>query len=116
MNKQQYQVYLQSEYWKDFAKYIKEKRGNKCQLCSSGEGLNVHHSPDGYKRLWREYQNDSSVTILCGDCHTKHHARASIGADAFYELLAKYDRALREIIASATIIRGEDNDVSDYLV
>jgi hypothetical protein len=48
-----------------------ERAGNRCQVCYSGEDLNVHHRT--YERRGNEDPED--LTVLCQQCHTWFHRR-----------------------------------------
>lgn len=64
-----YNVYLQSEHWKNFRNETLKKR-NKCEKCNSKENLCLHHLT--YERLGHETQED--IMVLCNDCHKKIHS------------------------------------------
>lgn len=64
-----YSEYLASEDWANLRKRTIELQGNECQICGSGERLQVHHisyqnGPD--PDLW-------DLVVLCKDCHNKVH-------------------------------------------
>lgn len=69
MRKAEYQEYLNSDHWKQIRLKALERAGNKCQLCSSKENLNVHHNT--YKNRGHEDLND--LVVLCRKCHAKFH-------------------------------------------
>ena len=66
-----YQVYLQSDHWKDIKKRFYKSKLNKkkCYVCEKRFGLQLHHRT--YKRLGKEYLHD--LIQLCGVCHLKAH-------------------------------------------
>lgn len=64
----EYQIYLQTDHWKNTRYKILEERGCKCEKC--GEyGNEIHHLT--YENLWRE--NPSDLQVLCDDCHDATH-------------------------------------------
>ena len=64
-----YLDYIKSTPWKEKCKSIKLARGNKCQVCGSGNNLQVHHNT--YDRLGCEDDND--LVLLCKSCHFLFH-------------------------------------------
>ena len=60
----EYNQYIQSDKWKEKARAIIERDGNKC-ICGSKEKLQVHHKT--YDRLFNEI--DSDLITLCDPCH-----------------------------------------------
>ena len=85
-----YQEYLQSDYWKLFASEAKERVGNRCQLCNSEGSLHVHHRT--YERLGEELPDD--VTVLCADCHARFHDKINLPSHDMMQDMVK--RILRE--------------------
>lgn len=73
VNKRQlYENYLKSKKWIDFRNSIKEKRGNKCEICNiKGVVLHGHHLT--YERLMNELETD--IQIVCLRCHEEIHGR-----------------------------------------
>lgn len=67
--KSNYLDYIKSKPWKILSERIKQQRGNKCQLCSKTNNIQVHHNT--YKRLGKEEDND--LIVLCESCHIKFH-------------------------------------------
>lgn len=68
-NKDRYQRYLKTRYWKKFRKKALKQAGYKCQLCASKKNLHVHHN--SYDNLFWEENTD--VVVLCNKCHAKFH-------------------------------------------
>lgn len=69
-----YGDYLRTPEWCERrAKAIKRASG-RCQLCSSGRRLNVHHRT--YSRRGAEY--DSDLIVLCEECHHQFHERQAL--------------------------------------
>lgn len=65
----EYQEYLNSPHWKEIRLKALRRAGNRCQLCSSTNNLNVHHNT--YKNKGHEDLND--LVVLCRKCHSKFH-------------------------------------------
>lgn len=65
-------IYLQSDHWKATRAAALLRSGNRCQLCSKGSRLDVHHND--YTRLGAEEPFD--VVVLCRSCHEHHHEKA----------------------------------------
>jgi len=71
LKEMKYSDFLKTKYWKIISKYVKYRQ-EKCQLCGCKNNLNVHHKD--YKERGKEYLNwESSLILLCKDCHTKFH-------------------------------------------
>jgi replicative DNA helicase len=66
-----YEAYLQTPEWMERRALAIERAGNRCQVCYSGEDLNVHHRT--YERRGNEDPGD--LTVLCGQCHAWFHRR-----------------------------------------
>lgn len=64
-----YQDYLQSAHWRQVRLEALDRAGNKCQLCSRKQTLEVHHNT--YENLGCELPED--LIVLCDRCHAKHH-------------------------------------------
>jgi 5-methylcytosine-specific restriction endonuclease McrA len=70
MNKEEYQVYLQSSAWRSFRRDYILDCGYKCQMCGlSTRFLQVHHKT--YKNVGNEKPED--VIAICESCHQKTH-------------------------------------------
>lgn len=67
-----YQDYLKSDAWRARAEDALLRASHRCQLCYSGERLEVHHRT--YIRLGREEPTD--LTVLCHSCHSKFHGKS----------------------------------------
>jgi hypothetical protein len=92
-----YAQYLQTRHWDELREAAKANAGNRCQLCNTESGLQVHHRT--YERRGREELSD--LTVLCGGCHSKHHdkvarsghqgrARREDGPISYGQLMARY--------------------------
>jgi replicative DNA helicase len=66
-----YEEYLQTPEWTERRALMIERAGNRCQVCNSGEDLNVHHRT--YERRGNEGPGD--LTVLCQPCHALFHLR-----------------------------------------
>lgn len=79
MNKKQYQLYLQSNYWKEFTKQARKIFGYKCWFCESGGELHLHHTRY-YKTTFysnRKIENNLRwFLLLCKNCHKRIHKLA----------------------------------------
>lgn len=64
-----YAEYLKTEHWQQQREAAKERAGHRCQLCNSGERLEVHHRT--YERRGAEEPGD--LIVLCHGCHEKFH-------------------------------------------
>lgn len=68
----EYEDYLQSPEWKQRAEELKERAGNRCQLCNASDQecvLHVHHRT--YERIGNEEPMD--LFVLCELCHARTH-------------------------------------------
>ena len=72
----QYQAFLNTPYWKAVSERRKIRANFQCQLCSSNQKLAVHHP--NYDFHGYELQNINSLTVLCSECHEKHHDIKSV--------------------------------------
>lgn len=74
LNRDQYRewyhnTYLKSDHWQNISQQKRIEAQFRCQLCNSGEKLQVHHRT--YERVGKELLSD--LTALCGECHDKFH-------------------------------------------
>jgi hypothetical protein len=60
-----YYDYLASDEWKEKADKVKERAGNRCQVCNSPDNLRAHHRT--YERVRNEHDDD--LICLCDSCH-----------------------------------------------
>lgn len=66
----QYQLYLESDHWKELRKIVLDRDGNKCTRCDSKFWLQAHH------KIYRKRFEDSvpgDLVTLCRSCHEKEH-------------------------------------------
>lgn len=68
-SKAEYKEYLNSPHWKEIRLKALARAGNRCQLCSSTDSLNVHHNT--YRNRGNEDLKD--LVVLCRNCHEKFH-------------------------------------------
>ena len=67
-----YDEYIQSDSWIEFANAAKKRVKNRCQLCNvSADVIKLHAHHRTYARLGHE--DCADITVLCADCHAKHH-------------------------------------------
>lgn len=67
-----YKDFLKTPYWKAIAEKIRFKAGNKCQICNSSDGLNVHHRT--YEHHGDELHHMDDLICLCHRCHQNYHS------------------------------------------
>lgn len=67
--KVEFKEYLNSPHWKEIRLKALARSGNRCQLCSSTDNLNVHHNT--YRNRGNEDLKD--LVVLCRNCHEKFH-------------------------------------------
>ena len=66
--------FVQTNYWKYIAHYVKHINGHKCNRCGSGKKLQVHHKT--YFHKGREiYFMNQDLEVLCDQCHAKEHGK-----------------------------------------
>lgn len=70
--KQQYQDYLQTDYWKLVAGTVKERGGHRCQVCNSSKRLEAHHRT--YEHKGNELEHLGDLICLCRNCHGLFHS------------------------------------------
>lgn len=68
MEYESYNEFLKSDEWKQVAKMVKDRDGNKCVICGSTENLNAHHIGYNGDRL-----NEDDIVTLCNRCHECLH-------------------------------------------
>jgi hypothetical protein len=69
----EYAEYLQTAHWKEISAKVKERAGNRCQVCNSDRALEAHHRT--YENIFHELEHLSDLTCLCGRCHGLFHGR-----------------------------------------
>jgi 5-methylcytosine-specific restriction endonuclease McrA len=62
-----YNMYLNTQLWRDFRQIIIKERGHKCEECSNPDSLTLHH--ETYICIGRE--KPTHVKVLCWNCHKK---------------------------------------------
>lgn len=84
MIKSKYNLYLESDKWKQIRRKILERDGYKCRICGTNYNLRIHHLT--YKRLYNE--NEEDLITVCESCHKAYHE-----LDRMSELINEQDRA-----------------------
>ena len=69
-----YEEYLSTPHWKSIRTEAVQRACGKCQVCSSGTGLEVHHRT--YENLGDEKPAD--LTVLCDKCHDLFHKNSRL--------------------------------------
>jgi len=69
--KLKYKDFLLSKYWQYVRGKVLKRDKFKCVICSSKDGLQVHH--DTYKNHFKELENLQDLMTLCSNCHNEHH-------------------------------------------
>ena len=64
-----YAVYLRSPLWRLRRRIWILRAGGRCRRCGSRRRLTIHHRT--YRRLG--YERRADVTVLCWNCHRRHH-------------------------------------------
>jgi hypothetical protein len=77
LDKLDYQDFLETDYWRDLSRRMKERCNYTCQRCGLHRfpcegGLNVHHKT--YAHRGSEYPDHvDDLEVLCEDCHQEKH-------------------------------------------
>jgi 5-methylcytosine-specific restriction endonuclease McrA len=74
--RERYHDYLESPYWKEVAKAVKERAGYRCQVCNSANQLTAHHRT--YMNKGNEMEHLDDLTCLCWPCHSLFHEKSKI--------------------------------------
>ena len=69
--KQDYKLFLQSEYWNHVRQLVLVRDGYRCKLCHSQKKLHIHHKT--YKNHFNEHKNLQDLVTLCEKCHKIIH-------------------------------------------
>ena len=89
-----YTEYLQSSYWKQVARAVKARAGNRCQVCNSRKELCAHHRT--YENKGNEMNHLDDLTCLCLRCHTLFHDNSRLARGTKTPLPPKPRRKRRE--------------------
>jgi 5-methylcytosine-specific restriction endonuclease McrA len=93
LRKMPYDEFLQTKYWKKFAKERLHKAGCQCSKCGRNDiTLQVHHLT--YERRGHELPSD--VVVLCKACHLEIHGRP-VPQYLIYNPVSLRDRAMAAI-------------------
>jgi hypothetical protein len=68
---QEYQAYLNTDYWKNVAQEVKRLAGFRCQICNGQNRLNAHHRT--YIHRGSEMDHLGDLICLCVTCHRIYH-------------------------------------------
>lgn len=66
-----YAAFLETDYWRQIARKVKERDGKRCVVCNSAKDLAAHHRT--YQHHGEEHLFLGDLTTLCEKCHTRHH-------------------------------------------
>lgn len=66
-----YRDFLKTKYWRIVRNYVLYRQGEKCQLCSETQNLNVHHRT--YEHRGYEVNHLKDLIVLCRCCHQTFH-------------------------------------------
>ena len=69
-----YNKYLQSEYWHEVSRRVKERADYRCQVCNSPHDLQAHHRT--YEHRGYELNHLNDLICLCRKCHATFHGKA----------------------------------------
>lgn len=71
-----YQQYLKTPEWIEFAKQERKRAGYRCKRCKvTGKRLNVHHKMyrrDKHNQTWK-LPKPGDTDVLCDICHRSEH-------------------------------------------
>ncbi len=68
-----YKLYRTTDHWRAKKGETYGLWGYECLLCGA-PGSQVHHTPEGYRHLFRE-DAKRHLRPLCRTCHRKHHRK-----------------------------------------
>lgn len=91
----EYHEYLKTEHWQEVKELKLQSVNYKCQVCNSGEELNVHHR--SYTNLYNEQNYLEDLTVICKECHELYHERLKkipirYSIEKLNELLEKFEK------------------------
>ena len=66
-----YKRFMSTLYWQAVSTHIKDRAGNRCQICGIRANLATHHNT--YEHHGDEIHNLSDMICVCDDCHRKIH-------------------------------------------
>lgn len=73
IKKLNYNIFLQTPYWKLISSLIRRRFEFKCVMCDSNKDLQIHHKNYEYHGFEHTKHGLNSLTCVCKDCHSKHH-------------------------------------------
>ena len=71
--KMKYKDFLRTLYWKVVSMKKKSDFFFRCQMCNGTKMLSTHHRT--YDIIGKEMLNMQDLTVLCSNCHGKHHEK-----------------------------------------
>lgn len=74
--REKYRAHIDSSYWRQVAKAVKDRAGCRCQVCNSPEDLCAHHRT--YANLGNEMEHLDDITCLCRKCHELFHGNSKL--------------------------------------
>lgn len=74
-NKQTYDEFLKSAYWRKVRLAILKRDNKHCCSCGSTDDLHIHHLT--YKHHLKELDNLDDLVTLCKKCHNEIHGRVN---------------------------------------
>ncbi len=66
--------YYRTDWWRATKHRALKAHGRACALCGRTLGLQVHHKPKGYKKMFKE-DVEKDLSVVCKPCHRRHHRR-----------------------------------------
>jgi len=66
-----YPLFLRTPYWFAVSSVVKERAGNRCQMCNSPENTQAHHRT--YEHRGFEHLHMGDLVCVCEKCHKQHH-------------------------------------------
>lgn len=79
LRRMKYSDYLQTDYWVEMRKIIKERYHESCVLCGATKELRTHHR--SYKNKGNPEKELFDLVLLCSECHFLFHEYQRINAD-----------------------------------
>lgn len=69
----EYNLFLQSDYWKQVREWVLQRDNNTCKSCGATKYLQVHHLT--YEHHGREHEYLEDLVTVCRGCHERIHNR-----------------------------------------
>jgi hypothetical protein len=93
-----YEEYLATSEWRTRRDRALSRGGWRCALCAAKNRLQVHHNC--YDNIGDE--RDEDLTVLCDDCHERHHLSDRFDRELRVYLLAARSRIYKRTFASTS--------------